>query len=149
MSRLTLTMVVSDAVEAMEFYEECFGGTRGDVYIFSGVEKCNEAHITVGDVSLRLVDANDKFACFPPKKGETDSIWLAIEVTDCDKIFKKALQLGAKAGHEPLENLGILAAQIRDPFGYTWTINEEVEKKSFEERFEFYEKFHNGEKTEG
>jgi PhnB protein len=136
---LTLNLVVSDAMEAMEFYEKVFGAIRGEVYQFPGKTGENEANVIVGGVKLRLLDENAAYDCHPPKKEETESIWLQIVVENTDATLEKAVANGAAVGQEPSEFMGTRHAQITDPFGYTWTINQTLQEISFEERYRMYE----------
>jgi uncharacterized glyoxalase superfamily protein PhnB len=132
-------MVVSNAIKAMEFYEKVFDAKKGEIYQFSGRIGVNEANITIGDVNLRLIDENSGYSCFPPHKGEVDSIWLQIIVDDTEATLQKAKNNGAVVGQEPSEFMGTKYAEITDPFGYTWTINQIIHKVTFEERYKFYE----------
>lgn len=136
--KLTLNMVVSDAMAAMAFYEKVFDAKRGDVFHFPGKEGANEANVTVGNVELRLVDENAAYRCHPPKEGETDSIWLQMIVDDTDAVLKRAVDNGAVVGQETSEFMGTKHAEITDPFGYTWTINQIIREISYEERYQFY-----------
>ncbi|MBE7720254.1 VOC family protein [Lacrimispora indolis] len=137
-SKLTLNMVVVNAMEAMEFYEKVFDAKRGDVFHFPDKKGVNEANVIVGDVELRLIDENASYSCYPPKKGEIDSIWLQLIVDDTEAVLKRAVENGAVVGQEVSEFMGTKYAEITDPFGYTWTINQIVREISYEERYQFY-----------
>lgn len=141
-SKLTLNMVVADAIKAMEFYEAVFGAVRGDVYHFHDRANSNEANIILGDVCLRLIDENNAYDCYPPKTGEVDSIWLQLKVEDTDSVLEKAKLHGAAIGSEPSEFMGVRHAEITDPFGYIWTVNQVLKEISFEERYRIYEEIH-------
>lgn len=141
-TKLTLNMVVSDAIKATEFYESVFNGIRGDVYHFPDRENSNEANITIGNVCLRLIDENKDYDCYPPKEDEINSIWLQIEVEDTDLTLEKAKLHGAIVGSEPSEFMGVRHAEITDPFGYIWTINQILKEISFEDRYRIYEEIH-------
>lgn len=140
--KLTLNLVVSDAIKAMEFYEKVFDAAKGEVYHFPNRPGSNEANVIVGNVCLRLIDENDAYSCHPPKKDEVDSIWLQIEVENTDATLEKASENGAVIGQEPSEFMGVRHAEIIDPFGYTWTINQILQEITFEERYRFYEQHH-------
>lgn len=137
-SKLTLNMVVVNAMEAMEFYEKVFDAKRGDVFHFPDKKGVNEANVIVGDVELRLIDENASYSCYPPKKGEIDSIWLQLIVDDTEAVLKRAVEYGADVGQEVSEFMGTKYSEITDPFGYTWTINQIVREISYEERYQFY-----------
>ncbi len=140
--KLTLNMVVSSAMTAMEFYEKVFDGVRGDVFHFPDRMGVDEANIMVGGLDLRLMDENKDYDCYPPKKGEPDSIWLQLEVGNLDATLEKAKANGADIIQEPAEFMGVKHAIIMDPFGYTWTINQVIREISFEEQYRFYEQHH-------
>lgn len=74
MTDLTFNLVVGNAVGALTYLEEVFGGKRLEVYEFSEVSGYNEANIEGGGVTSRLIDANPEFECYPPNKNEVDSI---------------------------------------------------------------------------
>lgn len=141
-NKLTLNMVVANAMEAMAFYEKVFDAKRGDVFHFPDKEGLNETNVIVGDVELRLIDENTSYSCHPPKKDEVDSIWLQIIVDDTEAVLKRAIENGAVVGQEASEFMGTKYAEITDPFGYTWTINQIIREVSYEERYQFYEEQH-------
>lgn len=141
-NQLTLNMVVANAMEAMAFYERVFDAKRGDVFHFPDKKGVNEANIIVGNVELRLIDENASYNCYPPKKGEIDSIWLQMIVNDVEVVLKRAIENGAVVGQEVSEFMGIKYAEITDPFGYTWTINQIIREVSYEERYQFYVEQH-------
>jgi uncharacterized glyoxalase superfamily protein PhnB len=135
---------------AMGFYEKAFGAVRGDVYHFPNRKGANETNVTLGGVNLRLMDENADYSCFPPKKGETDSIWLQLEVDDVEATLKKALELGAIQGQEISEFMGVRHAEITDPSGYVWTVNQVLREVRFEERYRVYEQSYlDAEKQQG
>lgn len=138
--KLTLNLVVSSAMEAMAFYEKVFHAKSGDVFQFPNKVGENEANITIGNVALRLIDENATYRCHPPKKDEVDSIWLQIIVDDMEAVLNRAKENGAVVGQEVSEFMGTRHAEITDPFGYTWTINQVLREYTYEERYQFYVK---------
>ena len=144
-NKLTLNMVVENAMEAMEFYERVFDAKRGDIFHFPDRKGENETNIIVGNVELRLMDENASYDCYPPKKGEVDSIWLQMIVDDMEAVLKRAVENGAVIGQEVSEFMGTKNAVITDPFGYTWTINQIIREVSYEERYQFYVEQHESE----
>lgn len=137
-NKLTLNMVVSDAIEAMEFYERVFNAERGEIFHFPDKKGENAASVIVGGIELRLIDENASYDCHPPKKDETDSIWLQLNVEDVESTLKRALENNAEVSQEVNEFMGTKHAEIIDPFGYTWTINQVIQEMTFEERYQFY-----------
>ena len=137
-NKLTLNMVVENAMEAMTFYERVFDGKRGDVFHFPDKKGENAANIIVGNIELRLIDENASYNCYPPKKGVIDSIWFQMTVDDTEAVMKRAIENGAVIGQEVSEFMGTKNAEITDPFGYTWTINQIIREVSYKEPYQFY-----------
>ena len=83
-----------------------FDAKRGDVFHFPDRKGENETNIIVGNVELRLMDENASYDCYPPKKGEVDSIWLQMIVDDMEAVLKRAVENGAVIGQEVSEFMG-------------------------------------------
>lgn len=139
-NRLTLNLVVSNALMALAFYQDVLEGKPGEVFEFPNRPQENEATIFVGHVALRILDANPAYDCFAPKPGETSSIWLQLRVDDVDATLKRADRQGAVDIQAASEFMGLYYAQFTDPFGYTWTINQQLKEISFQDRYEAYMK---------
>ena len=134
----TLNLVVTNALAALEFYEKVFEGERGEIYEFTNRQQENEANIKLGNVKLRLLDANPIYECYPPKAGEASPMWMQLMVADVDKTLKLAEFYGATDVQAPSESMGLRHAQFTDPFGYIWTINCVLKEISFQERYKAY-----------
>lgn len=139
-NRLTLNLVVSNALKALTFYEKVLEAKRGEVFEFPNRREENEVNVLIGNVALRLIDENPDHECFAPKAGETASIWLQLMVDDVDATLAKARHHGATEIQPPSEFMGMYHAQFTDPFGYTWTINQLLKEISFQDRYEAYMK---------
>lgn len=63
-------------------------------------------------------------------------------VDDTEAVLKRAIENGASIGQEVSEFMGTKYAEIIDPFGYTWTINQIIREVSYEERYQFYVEQH-------
>lgn len=141
-NQLTFNLVVPNAIKACQFYQKVFDGVPGEIYEFPEKQGLNEANIIVGGVRLRLMDENVTFDCYSPKKDQIGSIWLQIVVEDVEHTLNLCKEFGATITQEINEFMGTKHAEIQDPFGYTWTINQVIEEVSFEERYQFYQEFH-------
>lgn len=71
---------------------------------------------------MRLVDENPEFNCHSPKKEETDSIWLHIDVADVEAAYEKAKEKEMITIQPMQEHLGQKFVEVKDLFGYTWVI---------------------------
>lgn len=139
-----LNMIVTDAVKACRIYEYVFDGEIGDIFEFPERPNSNEANITIGNLVLRLIDENPEFDCYPPKKNETDSIWLHLDVADVESAYKKANEKGMITMQPMQEHLGQKFVEVKDPFGYTWVMSQTLREVSYEERMDFYNMYHSG-----
>lgn len=147
-NRLSLNLVVADALKALQFYERVLDATRGDIYAFFNHSQENEVNLIVGNVALRLIDANSIYDCFSPKMGQADSFWLQLMVEDVDLILARAERHGATEIQTASEFMGVRHAQFTDPFGYTWTIHQVLKEISFQERYDAFAKLQQKTKAE-
>ncbi len=140
--KIVLNMVVSNAIEACRLYENVFDGKVFDVFEFPDRPKSNEASIVIGDFTMRLIDENPEFECFSPIKNESCPIWLEVNVKDLDYTYKKALENGMTTVQEINNHLGKNFAEVKDVYGYSWVISQTLKEVTYEERMDFYNKYH-------
>jgi PhnB protein len=132
---LTSYLVVKGAAKAIEFYEKAFGAK--ELYHLDGPGGViAHAEIMIGDSHLMLADATDEFKD-PGAYGGTPVSTL-FYTEDCDAVFRKAIDLGAKE-IKPLKDewYGDRMGTIVDPFGHMWSIathKEDVAPEEMEER---------------
>lgn len=147
-NRFTLNIVVSNALLALDFYEKVLNAKRGDIFEFPNRRRENEVNVFVGNVALRLIDDNPAYECFAPKQGATDFMWLQLRVDNVDATLVRAENQGATQIQTPSEFMGMYHAQFTDPFGYTWTIYQQLKEISFQDRYEAYSKLQEDKATE-
>ena len=121
----TVTPVLSmdNAAKTLEFYKKEFGAVEVSRAI--GPDgKIMHAEVRIGDSPIML---NDAMGAKGPKSlgGSPASIWVYVE--DCDSLYNRALQAGAKAAEGPMGHMqdqfwGDRAGSLIDPEGYVWTI---------------------------
>ncbi len=124
MNMLIPHLVVKDATKAIEFYQQAFHA-----------EVCNRMMTPDGKkimhASLKIA-GQDLFLCDEMKDnkapGKTTPVTLHLYVGNADKVFNRAVELGAKE-LMPLENTfwGDRYGQFKDPFGHVWAIATKVE----------------------
>ena len=104
---VTPRMVVGDAAAAVEFLRTVFGAT-GDVHAD------RPAEVRIGD-SLVMVTSAGERELFPA--------FLYVYVDDADRIYQRALAVGATSIEPPLDTpYGDRRAMVRDPFGNVFQI---------------------------
>lgn len=125
-------LVLSDAVKALEFYKEAFGAEVGNVQ--PGPDgRIYHGDMTIGGASIFVVDEFREQAELmrAPDTLKGTTVAIALMVDDADAVFERAVKAGAKA-HLPVQDTfwGARYAQVVDPYGHLWEINQEVRQVS-------------------
>lgn len=127
--RVTPTIIVDGAVQAMEFYSEVFGATERMRFPGPGGTIAH-AEIEIGDSIVMVEDASEFMGTqAPPRAGlEGTPTSLFIYVEDVDATLERAISLGATLKRPATDQFyGDRDAHIIDPFGHRWTIASHVE----------------------
>lgn len=130
---VTPYMVVEGAAKAIEFYKKVFGAEER--FRFDGPGgSIAHAEIQLGDSVVMLGDANPEWGAVSPKQLGGSPVGMCLYVKDCDAVFKKAIDAGAKE-ERPVEDqfYGDRSGTVVDPFGHKWTISTHVKDMTPEE----------------
>ncbi len=122
---LTPYIVTPRCAEAIEFYKRVFGATeRMRMPMPDG--SIGHAEVQIGDSVLMLATGGEQWPA-------TSSL-TCVYVEDCDAVFQRAVDAGAKV-LEPLSDkfYGDRAGSVLDPFGQRWSIMTHKEDVSPEE----------------
>jgi PhnB protein len=134
------------ANDAIAFYKKAFGAEELLRMPMPG-GLVGHAELKIGDSILMLADEMDHpdaIAKSPRTLGGVTS-GLCLYVTDCDAVFKRAVDAGASV-RRPLTTqfYGDRSGTIEDPFGQCWTISTHVEDVSPDEMKKRMEAFVKG-----
>jgi PhnB protein len=122
---VTPYLSVRNVEKLMEFIAKVFGGTE-ILRMKGGDGRVNHAEMQVGDSKLMMGEAMDD--------GKIVPAMLCIYVPDCDAVYRKALEAGAKASREPQDQFyGDRSGAVMDAFGNHWFISTHIEDVSAEE----------------
>ncbi len=123
--------MVHDAAEAIEFYKKAFGA-REKFRMPGPGGKIMHAEIMIGDSTIMMADETGDMKGPHSLGGSPSSLMLYVE--DADKIFRQALQAGAKE-LRPLKDqfYGDRSGALEDPFGHKWMVSTHIEDVSPEE----------------
>lgn len=120
---LTPHIAISDkrASAAIDFYKKAFGATElARIPADDGVRLIH-AHLLINGASLMIHDEFPEYVDDP--SGPPDGVTLHLQVDDADAWFERAVAAGATV-KMPLDNMfwGDRYAQVKDPFGHSWSI---------------------------
>ncbi|MCK6447450.1 MAG: VOC family protein [Planctomycetes bacterium] len=119
---VTPYLIVDGAKAALEFYRAAFGAE-----VLFRIEapggKLGHAEIQLGDSRIMLADEYPPLGARGPKSIGGSPITLTLYVEDCDAVFERAIQAGAKV-IRPLADqfYGDRIGGLEDPFGHHWYV---------------------------
>ncbi len=134
-----IDLVVTDSLEALEFYEKIFEIERVEVTDFPTGQ--NEVVFTLYGVRFHMLDENPEFQLRAPSPGDPKPIWFNILVPDIKATFAKAMEAGCTTVQELTEmpDYGVSNAVFSDAFGHLWMLHQIHKVVSFEDRVKLFE----------
>jgi PhnB protein len=128
---VTPYLIVTNAVDAIEFYKRAFGATER-MCLIAPDGKVAHGEIKIGDSIIMLADETTEFHSPRSFGGSAVSIFLYVE--DVDLWFRRATEAGAKTVRPVQDQFyGERLGMLQDPFGHVWTISTHKEDVSPEE----------------
>jgi len=130
---VTPYLTVSNAVEALEFYNRAFGA-KEHLRLQTRNGRIVHAEMGLGDSRLMLAEESALSSTSSPNalNGSTVSVFLYVE--DVDSAFARATKAGAKTDMSPQDMYwGDRFCKLTDPFGHKWMLSSHVEDVSQEE----------------
>lgn len=118
---LSIALTVADIMDAITFYQKAFGFKRRS--IFKGPDgKPVHAELTLRDTTLMLSPEMPGLTRSAKTFGGSPAT-LYLYVEDADKVYAKALKLGAVA-HMPMTDMfwGDRCGSVIDREGYQWSL---------------------------
>ncbi len=118
------------AAEAIDFYVAAFGATEVRRMPAEDGVRLMHAHVHINGASLMLHDEFPEYVS--PEEADVaggSGLALHLQVDDADKWFDRAVAAGATVVL-PLNDTfwGDRYGQVRDPFGYRWSIGHPLNK---------------------
>jgi PhnB protein len=122
---VTPQLTLDNAAQAIDWYKKALGAversraTSPDGKIMHADVQIGDSHIMVNDAGFGGGKGPKAFG------GSPTSLW--VYVPDCDVIFNRAVQAGAKVADGPMGKVsdqfwGDRCGQFTDPQGYKWTV---------------------------
>jgi uncharacterized glyoxalase superfamily protein PhnB len=130
---LTPHITVSNAKQAIEFYQKAFGARL--VRSSPGPDgRLMHAELQIGDSRLMLNDDFPEMRGGSPLEHGTRNVVLNLYVENADATFNQALAAGATTTFPLADQFwGDRYGQVQDPFGFTWAIATHVKDVTPEE----------------
>jgi PhnB protein len=123
---VTAGLCVADVKAAAAFYQKAFGFTKRG--IMNGPDrKPMHAELTLRGTTLMLSPEMPQMGARSAKNVGASPTTLYLLVEDVDKVFAKAVKLGAKL-QSPVADMfwGDRCGRLVDPEGYTWYISTHI-----------------------
>lgn len=122
-----LTIRDKRAAEAIDFYKRAFGAeTAMEPFKGEDGERIMHAHLLINGGHLML---NDDFPEYSGGETKPGSLTLHLQVADADAAWARALEAGATEVFPLADQFwGDRYGQVRDPFGFRWSIGAPVRK---------------------
>jgi uncharacterized glyoxalase superfamily protein PhnB len=140
---ITPYIVVSNAMEAIAFYEKAFGAKRRSV-ANSPDGKVMNAQLVFGNSVLMLNDEYPDYGSHGPKAGENLPVTMHINSMDVDNEFQRAVDAGCEVTMPlELQFWGDKYGQLKDPYGYNWSMGQKMESPTEEEMAKRMAEFEN------
>jgi PhnB protein len=122
-----------NTAEAITFYSKAFGATER-MRLNNKDGRIGHAEINIGDSCIMMADEHPEIGAHSTEHYGGAPMSLMIYVEDCDAVYKRALDAGAKSLREPADQFyGDRMAGVADPFGFHWFIGTHIKDVSMEE----------------
>ena len=122
-----LTIRDGKAADATDFYRQAFGAEEVGRHMADDGKRILHAHLKLNGGSLML---NDDFPEFGHGAAAAPAgITLHLQVPDADAAWEKAVAAGAEVRFPIADQFwGDRYGQVKDPFGFTWSIGAPVKQ---------------------
>lgn len=137
-------LYMKNSAEAITFYAHVFHA-KERFRLPNKDGGIGHAEIEIGDSCVMMADESTAMNAFSPAHYGGAPMSLMLYVSDCDAVYKRALEAGAESLREPADQFyGDRMAGIKDPFGFSWFIGTHIRDVSPEEMREAITKMAQG-----
>jgi PhnB protein len=124
---------IRNAAAALEFYKKAFGAEEV-MRLNQPDGRIGHAEINIAGARIMLADEFPEAGFKSPESLGGSPVNIHLDVQDVDALFQRAISAGATIGRPVADQFyGDRSGQLRDPFGYTWTVSTRKETMSAEE----------------
>ena len=131
---VTPSLIFKDSSKALAFYKKAFRSKELSMFRGPDGKSVMHATIKIGNSILMIADEIFGNKCQSAETLGNSPISIYLYVKDADKTFAKAVKAGATVTM-PLADMfwGDRMGNVKDPFGYSWTIATHVKDLTEEE----------------
>jgi PhnB protein len=131
---VTASLVCTPCADAIDFYQRAFGAEEVGERMTGPDGSVGHAEIRIGDSVVMLADEWPDGPTRSPATLGGSTAALFIYTDDVDALWDRAIAAGAEEVY-PLEVqfYGDKSGRVRDPFGHTWGLGQQVEEVSADE----------------
>lgn len=123
---ITAHIVVAGAERAAAFYRDAFDAEELS-RIPTPDGRLMSVRLRIGDAILHLADEFPELGVLAPGSVGGTPVVLALDVSDADAVFARALAAGAEARTPVADTFwGERHGQLTDPFGHRWNVSHHV-----------------------
>jgi len=131
-STLHPNLAVVGAEDAIDFYVRAFGAEVVSVITAQGTVVHSD--LRLGTSTFTVAEAMPDLGSAAPAVDGPAHVSFTLDVPDADAAFARAVEAGAVVVSEPADEFhGGRIAQLRDPFGHRWFLNQFLREVSPEE----------------
>ena len=142
MHDLVVNLVYKDATAALDFYQAAFGAQKLMCMMSPDGRSVWHAEMRIGNAVFFLNDESPMGSAVAAGPEHRATASLQIYTPDCDALFNRAVQAGAKPVM-PLSDMfwGDRMGSVMDPFGQSWMLATRVKELSPEQMRKAGEEF--------
>jgi len=130
---ITPQLTLDNAAQAIEWYKKALGAQ--EVSRSTGPDgKIMHAEVRIGDSPIMLNDESPEWGNLSPLSTSGAGFTIHLYVDKVDDVFNQAVTAGATTKMPVMDMFwGDRYGQVKDPFGYTWSVATHVADLSPEE----------------
>ena len=120
--RVETYLAVSDARQAIDFYQRAFGATLLGRPVIMPDGSIGHSELLIGDSVVRVAGEHRPEDVRNPDSLGGTTVQLYMTVDDADAVVARAIEAGARLLRPVADAHGTRIGKLRDPFGHNWFV---------------------------
>lgn len=113
-------LTVNDGIKAVDFYISAFGAIEKERFEMPGNKLSST--IQIEEAEFYVGDEEPHNGNLSPDKRSNSPVRIILQIKDADKLFERALKLGAEEICPMTTESDWRIGKLKDPFGHIWEI---------------------------